>query len=284
MLGMKQNLSTAFHPQTDGQTEQMNQPIEEYLRIFINHRQDDWSSWLALAEFTYNNRVHSATKQTPFFLNYGQHPWTGTEGRRESRVENAQQFADRLTTIREDAKSALEFANKVMKENYDKHTRPSRQYKEGDQVYLEATNIKTYRPSKKLSEKRFSPFKILKKIGASAYKLDLPKTWYGIHPVFNESLLSPYIPPKFPSQKKPDPPPAIPVPEGWIEHEVESIKDSRTRRKKVQYLVHWKGYADEHDTWEPLSNLKNALDSLKNFHTTHPNATKDPKLDKLLKQ
>ena len=93
LIGISQNPTTAYHPQGDGQTERMNQSIEEYLRIFVNYLQDNWTEWLSLAEFTYNDREHSATKQTPFFLNHGHHPWKGFEPTRTTNVESAEQFA-----------------------------------------------------------------------------------------------------------------------------------------------------------------------------------------------
>ena len=77
MIGVKANPSTAFHPQTDGQTEQVNQEIEVYLQAYVNHLQDDWAEWLSTAEFALNNCEHSATGQTPFFLEYRRHPWNG---------------------------------------------------------------------------------------------------------------------------------------------------------------------------------------------------------------
>ena len=79
LLGIERNPSTAYHPQTDGQTERVNQEVEQYLRIFINERQSDWAEWLPMAQFAYNDKVHSSTGQSPFFLNYGQHPYKGTE-------------------------------------------------------------------------------------------------------------------------------------------------------------------------------------------------------------
>ncbi len=74
MLDLTPNASTAFHPQTDGQTKRVDQEVEKYLRIFVNHQQTDWSDWLPLAEFTHNNRVHSATKKSPFMVLYGRNP------------------------------------------------------------------------------------------------------------------------------------------------------------------------------------------------------------------
>ena len=71
MLGIETRLSTAFHPQMDGQTEQMNQELEQYLRFFVDHQQKDWPECLAGAEFTVNNKVHTATKVSPFMANYG---------------------------------------------------------------------------------------------------------------------------------------------------------------------------------------------------------------------
>jgi hypothetical protein len=76
-LGMKGNPSTAYHPQTDGQTERVNQEVKELLTIFVNNKQDNWSKWLPVAQFCHNDQQHLATKHSPFFLNYGQHPRKG---------------------------------------------------------------------------------------------------------------------------------------------------------------------------------------------------------------
>ena len=77
MIGVNANPSTAFHPQTDGQMERVNQEIEVYLHAYVDHLQDDWAEWLSTVEFVLNNCEHSATGQTPFFLEYGRHPWNG---------------------------------------------------------------------------------------------------------------------------------------------------------------------------------------------------------------
>jgi hypothetical protein len=73
-LHIEQNLSTAFHPRTDGQTERVNSILEQYLRCYIDYQQTNWSTLLPVAEFAYNNTVHSSTKMTPFFANLGYHP------------------------------------------------------------------------------------------------------------------------------------------------------------------------------------------------------------------
>jgi len=94
MLGIKTKLSTAFHPQTDGQTERMNQELEQYLRLFVEHRQKDWPEWLASAEFAVNNKTHTATKMSPFMANYGKELRMGGDIRRKGKVESATEFVE----------------------------------------------------------------------------------------------------------------------------------------------------------------------------------------------
>jgi transposase InsO family protein len=107
ILGIQTKLSTAYHPQTDGQTERVNLEIEQYLRMFVSHRQNNWPEWIACAEFVYNNKVHTSTKISPFFTNYGYHPRMGIEPRRAGRSEPAKDFAERMKSIHEEAQAAL---------------------------------------------------------------------------------------------------------------------------------------------------------------------------------
>ena len=99
MLGIKTKLSTAFHPQTDGQTERMNQEVEQYLRFFIEHRQKDWPEWLAMAEFAINNKVHMATKTLPFMANYRKELRMGEDIRKKGKVESATEFVERIKKV-----------------------------------------------------------------------------------------------------------------------------------------------------------------------------------------
>jgi len=177
LLDIQSNASTAYHPQTDGQTERINQEIEHYLRVFSNYHQTDWSEWLPLAEFAYNDKVQSSTGHSPFYVNYGYHPRKGTGFRREVKAEAAKDFAEWMRKTREEVESALKRAAEDMKRFYDRKRNESHNFKIGDQVWLEATHISSDRPAKKLDDKRFGPFKILEKHGASAYKLALPGTW-----------------------------------------------------------------------------------------------------------
>ncbi|THH12589.1 hypothetical protein EUX98_g9798, partial [Antrodiella citrinella] len=275
LLGIQGNPSTAYHPQTDGQTERVNQEVEQYLRTFINHRQDDWAEWLPIAEFCYNDRVNKSTGHSPFFLNNGYHPWKGTTPRREVRNETAQEFVDRLTKVRDEADTALRLAQEQMARFYDRKRGDAREYQPGDLVWLEGTNVRTDRPTKKLEDRRYGPFKIIKKIGASAYKLDLPRKWRAIHPVVNESTLTPYVAPAFPSQSttKPAEYPTTPTDETnhWI---VEEVINSRYNSKdKLQYHVKYKGRPRSEWEWIPAGTLKTyAREQIDDFHRHVPSA------------
>jgi len=107
ILGIQTKLSTAFHPQTDGQTERMNQEVEQYLRFFIKHRQKNWPEWLAMAEFAINNKVHMATKVSLFMANYGKKVRMGGDIQRKGKVESAMKFAGRIKKVQEEAEVAL---------------------------------------------------------------------------------------------------------------------------------------------------------------------------------
>lgn len=269
LLGIQTAPSTAYHPQTDGQTERVNQEIEHYLRLFISHRQDDWVEWLSLAEFCYNNRIHASTRQTPFMLNNGRHPRMGTEPLRDSKMESVDAFVKKMQKAREEAKSALEKAADDMARFYDRKRGTAPKYKVGDMVWLDARDIKTDRPSKKLDDKRFGPYKITKVVGPNSYELKLPASMK-IHPVFNTVKLTPYHPDTI-GRKTPSRPAPVIAGEN-PEWEAEYIKDSRLYRGKLQYLVKWKGYPNEESTWEPADHLKNASRLIKEFHQKYPAA------------
>jgi hypothetical protein len=202
LLGIKMNPSTAYHPQTDGQTERINQEVEQYLWLFVNHRQDNWEDWLPLAEFSYNEKIQMWTGYSPFYLNYRQHPRKATEPRREVETEAADVFERRMKKIREEAAAALEKAASDMKK-YDEGRQDTPEYQVGDKVYLEGSNIMTDRPSKKLEDRRYGPFPIAAKVGEHTYKLRLPPLWRRIHPVFNTVMLHPAQPSTSSLQKKP---------------------------------------------------------------------------------
>ena len=142
LLGIQIKLSTAYHPQTDGQTERINQELEQYLRVFINHRQEQWPDWLGTAEFAYNNKIYTAIKILPFKANYGQDPRMGFEGRRKRKYEAVGKFVQRMKKIQEEAKVVLEKAQEEMKKFVNRRQREEEEYKVGDLVLLSTKDLK----------------------------------------------------------------------------------------------------------------------------------------------
>ena len=273
LLDVKVAASTAYHPQTDGQTERINQEVELYLRLFVNHRQDDWAEWLSLAEFSYNNRVQASTRQTPFMLNSGRHPRLGVEPLRDVERPAVEDFVQGIQATRQEAEAALHQAAEDMARYYDQQRGVAVNYKVGDQVWLDGKDISTDRPSRKLSDKRYGPFKIVKVVSPNAYQLELPSTMK-LHPVFHTVKLRPYFPDSIPGRtlNHQRPPPVV---DGDSpEWEVEYIKDSRlvSRGQGLQYKVKWKGFPQEESTWEPAANLKNCKKAVEEFHRKHPSA------------
>jgi hypothetical protein len=149
-LGIEANPSTAYHPQTDGQTERVNQELEEYLRIYVNEKQNNWVDWLPIAQFCHNNRQHSSTGYTPFMITGGRHPFKGMFSQKETMNQSVEDYIKRFKETWIQTQQNLEKAAERMKKQHDKHVKPSRQYKPGDRVYLDASNIRTTRASKNL--------------------------------------------------------------------------------------------------------------------------------------
>lgn len=273
----------AYHPQTDGQTERMNQEIEKYLCMFINEKQTDWADWLRPAEFALNNQANWATGYSPFFLNHGCNPYDGfTPKKIRVKVESAEEFAKSMNDTIQKAKIALEKSSEQMERYWNSCKRPSRGYEVGDKVMLDARNIRTTRPSQKLNNKWFGPYEVLEKVGTSAYKLDIPQNWSGIHNVFNEALLKPFYTPTSELHQKRNPRPAPELVGSSLEYELEKIIDCRKHGNQWQYKVKWVGYPDSKSTWQPVRDLiPNALESIMEFHTANPKMPRPPAVQKL---
>ena len=266
------NLSSAFHPETDGSTEVLNQTIEQYLRIFCSFQQNDWTSHLPLSEFCYNNTINSSTNMTPFFANSGHHPLFGSLIFRDSTVPAAEERVQQLQTILNDLQANLKEAQAAYTIQANKSRLPTPDIQPNDLVFLDRRNIKTIRPSRKLDDKKLGPFKVLRQINPVAFELKLPTTMK-IHPVFHVSLLEPKTKDTIQQMSTPAPPPPIEIDQD-LEYEVESILDSKISRKKLFYLVHWKGYDTTENSWEPTQNLLNSQELINDFHNKHPQRPK----------
>jgi len=192
MLGIETRLSTAFHPQTDGQTEQMNQELEQYLRFFVDHRQKDCPEWLASAEFAVNNKVHTATKVLPFMANYGRELRMGGDIRKRGKVEKAIEFVERMKKVHEEAGAALKKAQEDMKRQADRGRKEIEDWKKGDRVLLSTKDLVFKgRLAKKLVDRYVGSYTIEEVVSTNAVKLRLPISMR-IHLVVNVSHIVRY--------------------------------------------------------------------------------------------
>ncbi|QRW22961.1 Retrotransposable element Tf2 protein [Rhizoctonia solani] len=233
-LGIDPHYSSAYHPQSDGQTEQVNPSIEHFLRAYSGINQRDWTKWLPMAEFAYNNAVHSSTEKTPFKALYGWEP-TLTPLNVPTDVPEADNLAQAMEAQWKEVESALQQSKQRMVAGEDRNPV---EFKIGEEAWLDAKNINLKTLSPKLTKQRLGPFKVIEKISDHAYQLELPPTMR-IHNVFYVGLLS-----KVKKDKKrtfENCPPPVTI-DGEEEYEVEGITDAEERNGEWFFRVKWKGY------------------------------------------
>jgi hypothetical protein len=280
------NLSTAFHPETNGQSERMVQYVEGLLRCHphLDFEQGNWSTILGDVSFVINNSYQSSTGLSPYKIVFGMlasYP-EDKEVVDVSPIQARKRYGSH-SDIHQYVKSMIEDTQSKQAKYFDYHRRSTPSYKVGDQVMLSAQNINTIRPSKKLDFKRLDPFTIVDRVSTHAYRLDLPSTMK-IHNVFHVGLLEKYTPSDIPGQLD-DPPPPVIV-DGEEEYGVENIISSRSvncgKKRKIQYLVEWTGYGgtEEETTWQDPEDLTNSVDKVKEFHNWYPNKPRAPEFDR----
>src|SRR5258708_10750105 len=260
-LGIQQNLSTAFHPQTDGLSERKNQWVEQYLRIVTSSHPEDWSVWLAIATAVHNNRRNTTTGLSPNQILLGYETTLIPSSFTETNNQTALERTERMAQSRD---QAIEAINKVGRNG----ATPPSQFKINDQVWLDARNLRLPYQTTKLAPKRYGPFRITKEISPVAYQLSLPISWT-IHDVFHASLLVPYQENAIHGPNFSKPPPYLiqGVEEYKVEHLINHQRHGRSRT--LQYFVKWKGYPESDNTWEPVQNI-HAPDLLKKYHQRYP--------------
>ncbi len=280
---VKAQLSTAFHPETDGQTERMNAILEQHLRAYVSYLQDDWIEWLPLAEFAANSWPSETTNVSPFFANLGFNPRSGIEPIDTTRVPESRAAGDiaaDMSKITKYLQEEMLLAQARYEETANRNRQPAPTFQVGQKVWLDARNIKTLRPLKKLDWKNLGPFEITDVISPFAYRLALPASMK-IHPVFNVHLLHAANENPLPYQTL-KPPPAIEV-DGVEQFEVEEIADcivdhrGRGGRPRYKYLVKWKGY-DTHTREPAEAIISDVPDLVRNFHRRYPHKIRPPHL------
>jgi hypothetical protein len=271
MVGTKQCMSTAFHPQSDGQTERTNRVLEDMMRHYVSPDQRDWDQHLDAAEFAVNNSWQESVKETPFMLNYGQHPNIPLSMLVEhnSKVPAAKGLVQRITEGVARAKEYMKMAQDRQKAYADK-SRVDTRFVVGQQVMLHTKNFR-FKGARKLMPRWLGPFTVNTEVSPVAYRLELPLNMRRVHPVFHVSLLKPY---------KLDPGrevqcllPTLEDEDGPV-FEVEDILDHRdvplyvtesgkpSKRTRREYLIKWKGYTAEHNCWEPKTNVEPGCSAL----------------------
>ena len=175
LLNIKQAMSTAYHPQSDvnGQTERANRTLEEMLRQYVSPLHDDWDEHLDMAEFAINDAWQESVQETPFMLNYGQHPCNFLSLQTHSHVPAAAEFTENMHCGTERAKELLQRAQERQKAYADKGRREVT-YEAGDKLLLDTKNVRNRSPGvPKLMPRRVGPYRVLERVGHVAYRLNI---------------------------------------------------------------------------------------------------------------
>jgi hypothetical protein len=266
----KLSISTAYHPQTDGQTERANRTLEQMLRHFVNYHQNDWDKLLPLVEFAYNDQQNASTKRTPFEANYGFHPLKPGSRQFLSNVPAANEMRLSIENTMKEIKDKMAQAQ-IRQAKIANRRREYMVFKVGDLVMVSADHVledwERQRPTRKLGSQQIGPFKIIEVISDTAYRVHLPDNMK-VHPVFHVNLLEKYIetPPEFSRRDFLRPPPIEVEKEMELEYEVEEILKHKVKGKRKHYLVKWKGYPMHESSWEPEGNLNKAKKALSKYY------------------
>ncbi len=266
LVGVKLKYSTAYHPETDGQSEVTIKTLENLLRPYVEEFPNQWSEMLTAVEFAANNSKNHSTGHTPFYLRNGQNP-TEFEVQGETEIGATQEAVWEMDASLQKAKEKLKMAQERMAKAANKKRR-NIEFEVGQKVLLKTKQL-ALRSKKdlprKLTRRYVGPYEILEKISPVAYKIQLPSTWR-IHPTFHISKLKEYKEPK--GQQELTAEGALEPTEFEREYEVEAIVGERTRGHRKEYHVKWKGYPSHENTWEPLRNLRNCPQILSEYQAT----------------
>ena len=172
MLGIETKLSTAYHLEIDRQMERTNQELEQYLRMYVNYRQNNWAEWLAMAEFAFNNKIHTATKSSPFQINYRREPRMGFDIRKKGKNEKTEEFVREIKERHEEARVALVKSQEEMKRQADRSRKEAEEYRIGDKVLISTKDF-SMELMKKLTEKFIGLYVVKKIVSENVVELEL---------------------------------------------------------------------------------------------------------------
>ncbi|CAI7900276.1 unnamed protein product [Closterium sp. NIES-54] len=264
LMGTRLAMSSAYHPQTDGQTERLNQIVEQLLRAACKDDINKWDLHLPVLEFAYNNAKHAATGETPFFLYYGRHPLTPQQLTVPASVQPAHDFVTTMQQLWDRTHKRLQNIQSSQKPLADRH-RLDHTIAVGDHVLLDTCNLNLGHLPSKLRPRFCGPFLVEEQVTPVTFLLRLPASW-NIHNTFHVQLLNPYQDPnKLYTGRQPPPPPPVLV-NDELEYEVESVLAHRRRRHgALEFLVCWKGYDPSEDSRVSEEDMSNARRSLRDY-------------------
>ena len=254
-------MSSALHPQTDGQTEKANSVIEDMLRHFVGPYQTDWDQYISVVEFAMNRTWQATIQNTPFMLNYGQNPNTPQVQTLRSHNRSVNKFIGKWSEQLRRAKRCIRSAQDRQKQQADKRRSLPPPFKPGDEVLVSTKHFKLHEGVKrKLSPRYLGPYKVLRIIKPQlAYELELPCSLSRVHPVFHVSSLRPYF-----RSGRYRPPPNPEFVDGEPEFEVDYIAATRYSGARREYKVYWVGYPDQWD-YVHKNQLTHCSEKLKQF-------------------
>jgi len=263
VLGSQVDLSTAQHPQSDGQSEREIQTLTTALRSYVNTMGDDWDEYLPALELAFNSKQQASTNASPFTLVYGTEPRLpidcALDGARPASLPAVGKRAERMKTAIDQARTQAERAQARQKKLADRHRRLL-ELKEGDQVLLATEGLQLRSGMHKLTGRYIGPFRVKGRVNDNAITLDLPPLLGALHPTFNISRLKMYRSDRslFPGrpQRLPQPPAVDKDTNGVAQYEVEAVMAQRRRGGKRELLIRWAGYGPEHDEWQSRGELR----------------------------
>ncbi|CAI7858245.1 unnamed protein product [Closterium sp. NIES-53] len=264
LMGTRLAMSSAYHPQTDGQTERLNQIVEQLLRAACKDDINKWNLHLPVLEFAYNNAKHAATGDTPFFLCYGRHPLTPQQPTVPATVQPAHDFVTTMQQLWDQTHKRLQDIQSSQKRLADRHRR-DHTIAVGDHVLLDTCNLNLGHHPSKLRPRFCGPFLVEEQVTPVTFRLRLPASWK-IHNAFHVQLLKPYQDPNmlYTGRQPPPPPPVLVNDE--LEYEVESVlAHHRHRHGAMESLVRWKCYDPSEDSWVSAEDMSNAQRSLRDY-------------------
>lgn len=259
---VKRRLSTAFHPQTDGQTEAVNQILERYLRCFVDEQQANWHTLLVQAEYACNNSRNTTTGMSPFLAMLGYHPELSLDNDQEpysGEIIGVRERLRKLEALREQLKEHWRLAVESRTKQYDKN-HVEMEFKVGQLVMLSTKNFHFKATLGKLAPRYIGPFRITAKIGRLAYRIILPDKYSKMHNVFNITRLEPWT-----SNKGSDPLPMPDLEDSDPEWELEEIVEEKEIQKEIHFLVKWKDWPAEYNSWVPEEDLLSAKQAVNKF-------------------